>query len=190
MTDVTDLTIAQAEIRRRVAAIGAEQWGLPTPCTEWTVADLVAHMVGGSRMTVLLLEGASAHDSLAPFDAERGPDPAAELDTALVDELEAFSGPGAFERDRAPPCGRRHPGNHADRVPDARTTCCTAGTSPAPRAATNSCTRASSLPCGTGSQPMAPFIGQIGVFGSGPSGTVGEDAPLQQRLLDLTGRRP
>lgn len=39
-------------------------------------------------------------------------------------------------------------------------------------------------------QPMAPIIGQIGQFGTGPSGDVGEDAPLQQRLLDLTGRRP
>src|SRR5271154_4749266 len=45
MADVTDLTIAQAEIRRRVAAIGAEQWSLPTPCSEWDVADLVAHLV-------------------------------------------------------------------------------------------------------------------------------------------------
>jgi hypothetical protein len=39
-------------------------------------------------------------------------------------------------------------------------------------------------------QPMAPFIGQTGVFGSGPSGDVAADAPLQQRLLDFTGRRP
>jgi len=28
------------------------------------------------------------------------------------------------------------------------------------------------------------------VFGTGPSGTVGPDAPLQDRLLDLSGRRP
>ncbi|MEA3021062.1 MAG: hypothetical protein QOI47_2586, partial [Actinomycetota bacterium] len=39
-------------------------------------------------------------------------------------------------------------------------------------------------------QPMAPMIGQVGVFGTGPSGDVPDDAPLQQRLLDLTGRRP
>jgi len=38
--------------------------------------------------------------------------------------------------------------------------------------------------------PMAGFIGQSGFFGSGPSGEVGEDAPLQARLLDLSGRRP
>ena len=37
---------------------------------------------------------------------------------------------------------------------------------------------------------MAPIIGDIGVFGTGPSGTVADDAPLQQRLLDLSGRRP
>jgi hypothetical protein len=41
-----------------------------------------------------------------------------------------------------------------------------------------------------GMQPMAPFIAETGIFGDGPSGTVGEDAPLQQRLLDFTGRRP
>jgi len=38
--------------------------------------------------------------------------------------------------------------------------------------------------------PMAPFIAQTGVFGPGPSGEVGRDAPLQVRLLDLSGRRP
>ena len=38
--------------------------------------------------------------------------------------------------------------------------------------------------------PMAPFIGEIGIFGTGPSGSVGEDAPALTRLLDLTGRRP
>ena len=39
-------------------------------------------------------------------------------------------------------------------------------------------------------QPRSPVIGQLGVFGEGPSGTVGEDAPLGLRLLDLSGRRP
>jgi hypothetical protein len=35
---------------------------------------------------------------------------------------------------------------------------------------------------------MAPHIRQIGVFGTGPSGTIPKEAPLQQRLLDLAGR--
>jgi uncharacterized protein (TIGR03086 family) len=42
----------------------------------------------------------------------------------------------------------------------------------------------------TSMAPMAGFIGQTGFFGSGPSGEVGEDAPLQDRLLDLSGRHP
>ena len=41
-----------------------------------------------------------------------------------------------------------------------------------------------------GMLPMAPMMGQVGVFGEGPSGTVDDDAPAQERLLDLTGRRP
>ena len=39
-----------------------------------------------------------------------------------------------------------------------------------------------------GLQPLAPTIGQIGAFGSGPSGVIGVDAPIQDRLLDLVGR--
>ena len=38
--------------------------------------------------------------------------------------------------------------------------------------------------------PMSGVIGSSGVFGAGPSGQIADDAPLQQRLLDLTGRRP
>jgi uncharacterized protein (TIGR03086 family) len=37
--------------------------------------------------------------------------------------------------------------------------------------------------------PMAPVIAKIGVFGDGPSGSVGDDAPVQVRLLDFSGRR-
>jgi len=41
-----------------------------------------------------------------------------------------------------------------------------------------------------GMSPMAGFIGKSGFFGSGASGAVGQDASLQTRLLDLSGRRP
>lgn len=42
---------------------------------------------------------------------------------------------------------------------------------------------------GDGTAPMAPIIARLGVFGDGPSGTVPDDAPLAERLLDLMGRR-
>jgi hypothetical protein len=44
--------------------------------------------------------------------------------------------------------------------------------------------------CWSALEPLAPFIRQTGVFGEGPSGTVEDDAPLQFRLLDLSGGRP
>ena len=37
--------------------------------------------------------------------------------------------------------------------------------------------------------PMAGMIGNSGVFGAGPTGQLRDDAPLQERLLDLTGRK-
>ena len=39
-------------------------------------------------------------------------------------------------------------------------------------------------------QPLEAIIGQIGVFGEGPSGDIAADASTQLKLLDLTGRRP
>ena len=42
----------------------------------------------------------------------------------------------------------------------------------------------------TNIEPMRPFIGSIGMFGEGPSGTLDESAGAQALLLDLMGRRP
>jgi uncharacterized protein (TIGR03086 family) len=39
-------------------------------------------------------------------------------------------------------------------------------------------------------QPMAGGLAEMGIFGDSASGTVGDDAPLQIRFLDLLGRRP
>jgi uncharacterized protein (TIGR03086 family) len=39
-------------------------------------------------------------------------------------------------------------------------------------------------------EPMAGFLPATGMFGSGSSGELGEDASLQERVLDLSGRRP
>jgi uncharacterized protein (TIGR03086 family) len=37
--------------------------------------------------------------------------------------------------------------------------------------------------------PMTPVLGESGQFGTGPSTDLDPDAPLQTRLLDLSGRR-
>jgi uncharacterized protein (TIGR03086 family) len=189
MSDVTDLATAQAEIRARVGEIGAGQWDLPTPCDHWNVQALVVHLVEGSRMSGLLLEGASAAESRAAFGVAHGPDLGAELDAAMADELAAFSAPGALEMTIHHPAAGDVPGAtlYGFRVGDyllhswdvARAT-----------GGDESLHEGLVLTTWESLQPMVPFIAQTGVFGSGPSGSVAEDAPVQTRLLDLTGRRP
>jgi uncharacterized protein (TIGR03086 family) len=42
---------------RRVAAVGDDDWDRPTPCTGWSVRDLVNHVVGEELWAVPLLDG-------------------------------------------------------------------------------------------------------------------------------------
>ena len=56
---------ARAEVEHRLDAVGPAQWSLPTPCTDWTVRDVVRHLVVGNKMAALLLTGASRDDTLA-----------------------------------------------------------------------------------------------------------------------------
>jgi uncharacterized protein (TIGR03086 family) len=187
--DVKLLAAAQDDARRRVGAIRADQWELPTPCGDWTVRDLVVHLVEGSSMARILLEGGSSEDAVVPFGRDHSPDLAAELEGTLAEERVAFERPGAMEMIV------HHPG--AGDIPG--TAFCEFRTGDyllhgwdIARSIEGDETLPEELVAATWEslQPMVPIIGQIGAFGAGPSGTIGEDAPLQLRLLDLTGRRP
>jgi uncharacterized protein (TIGR03086 family) len=41
----------------RVEGVGADRWSAPTPCTEWTAKDLLAHVIGVHRGMVAGLDG-------------------------------------------------------------------------------------------------------------------------------------
>ena len=68
----------------RVAAVGPEQWHLPTPCAQWSVRDLVNHVTGEDRWTRPLLEGRTIAEVGDRLDGDLlGDDPvAAALDAA------------------------------------------------------------------------------------------------------------
>jgi uncharacterized protein (TIGR03086 family) len=70
----------------RVGAVGAEQWDQPTPCSDWTVRDLVNHVVGEDRWTVPLVEGRTIEEVGGSLDGDLlGDDPvAAALDAAMA----------------------------------------------------------------------------------------------------------
>jgi uncharacterized protein (TIGR03086 family) len=68
------------------AAVGAADWDRPTPCSEWTVRDLVNHVTGEDLWTVPLVRGSTIEEVGDQFDGDvLGDDPAATaLDAAAA----------------------------------------------------------------------------------------------------------
>jgi uncharacterized protein (TIGR03086 family) len=95
-TTVDQLADAADRTGRLIAGIKPDQWSDPTPCTDWDVQSLVAHVINGNTMyTAALLGQAPTYQSLrAGFDEN-----AAGL-------LAAFRRPGALERVVEVPFGR------------------------------------------------------------------------------------
>jgi uncharacterized protein (TIGR03086 family) len=186
------LPVARVEFERRLTVTKPDQWDEPTPCSEWTVGDLVTHIVVGCRMTVALLEGASADEA---FTAARAAPPVkAQSDflgefTSVADAQEA-----AFRKDGV----LSHTVHHrigdipATQLLEFRTADYALHAWDLARAIGADEELAPDLVAllWQGMVPMAPMIGQTGQFGGGPTGAIGDDAPLQARLLDLAGRRP
>ena len=60
----------------KVDAVAADQWENPTPCTDWSVRDLVNHVVGEELWMVPLLQGSTIADVGDRFDGDvLGDDP-------------------------------------------------------------------------------------------------------------------
>ncbi|MFF4607082.1 TIGR03086 family metal-binding protein [Streptomyces sp. NPDC001339] len=84
----------------RVHAVRDDQWGGPTPCSEWSVRDLVNHLTAEQLWVPRLVrDGASLADVGAVYDGDvLGDDPVAAWDRAAVAAVAAFSERGALGR--------------------------------------------------------------------------------------------
>ena len=86
----------------RLQRVAPDQWTLPTPCEEWTVRDLVAHVIDTQRRVLGLLGGSVSPadpdgDLLAQWNEATNALLVAVRDPALADtEVQAFSGPAPF----------------------------------------------------------------------------------------------
>ncbi|HEY0805355.1 MAG TPA: TIGR03086 family metal-binding protein [Pseudonocardiaceae bacterium] len=96
---VDQLALVLDENDRLVAAVRSDQWDAPTPCTDWTVRDLLNHVAGGNRMFAAALRG----------EPRPAPQPADDLVTAVRDSTKdvvaAFRLPGVLAREVTVPFG-------------------------------------------------------------------------------------
>lgn len=179
-----------AEFERRLAAVGDDQWEASTPCQEWTVRDLVNHVVAANRMSVALLHGASAEEVRAAWGQDAlGDDAMASFVDSAASQGAAFREEGALERTCAHPTQGDVPGLQllgfrlADQTLHAWDLARAIGADEQLDPELVELLYA-------GMAPMADDLAAGGIFGQGRSCALPDDAPVQAKLLDVAGRRP
>lgn len=74
----------------RVSGIADDQWDLPTPCSDWTVRDLVNHVAGEDLWTPPLVAGRTIAEVGDQFDGDvLGADPIASAQNAAAAAIAA-----------------------------------------------------------------------------------------------------
>ena len=170
----------------RVHQVKDDQWSSASCCSDWTIADLVMHVVDETRWAPPLLEG---HDlgtagSIVEGTADRG-DPARNWDAAVVESRRAFYQPGALERtvnlSRGPTPAAQYA---SEMIFDLAVHSWDLGTAvgdriPLPAALVDF------------AWALAQEFGDLAVTGLfGPPVEVAEDASAEDKLVALTGRHP
>ncbi|MEU6082449.1 TIGR03086 family metal-binding protein [Streptomyces sp. NPDC047108] len=175
------------EFGRRVHRVRDDQWPADTPCADWSVRDLVNHLVGEHLWAPWLLRGATLAEVGDRFDGDvLGDDPVAAWDTAAVESKAAFHRPGALESEVHTSGGPTPAEEYAWQM------------------VTDLAVHAWDLARGIGDdatleqdlasevyayiEPRADAWRGYGVFG--PAVKVQDAAPVQDRLVALLGREP
>ena len=106
MADLDTFLAAQRAFTERVHAITEDQWQHDTPDDEWTVADLVTHLIDENLWAAPLLHGLDLDTAATVVDGTRslpvdggvGANLAAAWDEAAAGSADAFSAADALER--------------------------------------------------------------------------------------------
>jgi uncharacterized protein (TIGR03086 family) len=85
-------------------ATSPEQYAAPTPCTDWTVRDLVTHLIAGNLKYIEI--GRGQEWARGAPDVVLDDDPAAMYRRTLDAMVEAWEQPGVVDRETALPIGR------------------------------------------------------------------------------------
>jgi len=188
MDDHEALTRSTDEFRKRLVQIADDQWDLPTGCGDWTVRELVRHVLAGNLMVGMLEQGATADEVLAMFQTDvLGDDTVAAWDHSVVVQADAFRVDAVLEQVWHHPAFDMPAGMVMGfRLVD-------------PALHAWDLARAIGVDDQLDTElmevlyaqmaPMADMLAGSGVFGQG-SGGVGDDADVQTKVLDMSGRRP
>jgi uncharacterized protein (TIGR03086 family) len=85
--------------RRAIAGIGADQWELVSDCDDWTVRELVNHVVTGNYWAAELGSGLTIEQVGDRLDGDvLGTDPLRAYDDSSLVAAAVFRAPGAMER--------------------------------------------------------------------------------------------
>jgi uncharacterized protein (TIGR03086 family) len=186
-TGLGALAAANAHFRTLLAQVREDQLDGPTPCPDWTVRDLLAHVSVGNRWASLLLQGAQPGPAMGQAQAlPRSDDRPAAFDADTAAQAEAFAG--------AEPTGTVH--HFIGDVPawqflGMRTGDVLIHSWDLARAiGADERLPAPLVQAGLAMYgPREDQLAGTGMFGPGAEGAP-EPADDQQRLLHLTGRRP
>jgi uncharacterized protein (TIGR03086 family) len=99
-TDLGELHVRALDSTRRfVADIGADQWQRASDCSDWTVRELVNHIVSGNLWAGELTAGKTIDEVGNRLDGDvLGDDPLGAYDASAKIAGDAFRAPGVMER--------------------------------------------------------------------------------------------
>ena len=94
------LDAATDEFGRRLRLVDEGKWALPTPCSDWDVHYLVAHVIGGNRFAVHVLGGMGAMAAIEQVmsSPQIGDDAAAAWTSTCAEQSAAFNAKAALDR--------------------------------------------------------------------------------------------
>ena len=172
------------EFRAHLAAVRTEQWTNPTPCTNWDVRYLVAHVVGGNRFASMVLDRRPAQDALTVVmgTQQLGADPLVDFDESTTRQRAGFRRVGALEALVSHPLGDLSGERFLTmRVFDVAVHAWDLATALG---------RESTIDDALAEHVLRTVLREVPGMGFGiePCGEVRPDAPPLERLLDLSGR--
>ncbi len=170
-----------------VGALEFSQLNTPSVCAGWHVGDIVRHVASGCRMSVALANGCTAFEAIA----ERKRSVGAPLTTVLGDAIGQQL--AALATDRPDGFVVHHPivdMTVAQLIETRLVEFIVHGSDIAHSVGITDEIDASLADVAWAAMaPIADVTAALGVFGSGPSGHLGDGATAAERLLDVTGRR-